>query len=260
MLRINFKVDSSMRDRIRMSNNTKAAPIMLFPNLAVKQFTLTPSAITHLQNHSLYKQHVDTEMIEQLRRGDRSTHPNPAPKTPSRVSSEVLFKSIVENPRLQEIINKINSVKEDGNMIYVGYTAQNDVNLEAFNLSPPRCSDENGNTDLLLLTDNEENPLPVLIKKKYNATAYVIYSTFSKQAATHLEWFIQQYFHSLIPDHLLNQGISPISYTYTTVDYDKSTQVHRVYVTVLEGVRDAIDEGLVNEEESINYLSKEGNI
>ena len=139
----------------------------------------------------------------------------------------------------------INSVKKDGNMIYIGFTGQNNVDDEAYQFLYRRhCSDKYGNTGLTLLTDTK-NPLTASIREKYTAKVYVIYSTFSKQAATHLELCIQQNLQSIIPGHILNRGTSTISYQHASVEYDVSSKVYRVYVTVLEGVRHAIDKGLV---------------
>ena len=251
MLRIKFKMDPSMHDRVRVSNTSKATTTTITKSMSnvlspsQKYFTLSPTAITHLQNPALYKEIVDDEMIKHLRDDDYLTHPSSYPNTPTSASSEVLFRSIINNPMHQEFINMINSVKKDGNMIYIGFTGQNNVDDEAYQfLNRKHCSDKYGNTGLTLLTDTK-NPLTTSIREKYTAKVYVIYSTFSKQAATHLELCIQQNLQSIIPGHILNRGTSTISYQHASVEYDVSSKVYRVYVTVLEGVRHAIDKGLV---------------
>ena len=84
------------------------------------------------------------------------------------------------------------------------------------------------------------------IKNNYTYTVYNVYSTLSKQAATHLELCIQQNLQSLIPGHLLNRGTDNISYQHATVDYNKtSSKVYRVYVAVFKRLRQAINRGHV---------------
>ena len=124
---------------------------MLFPNLTVERFTLSPSARNPLQNPALNKRKVDDEIIKQLLQGDGG-HPN----APSSASSEVLFKSIINNPTHQEFINKIKSVEADWNMMHIGFTGQKDVNHEAYHfLYRYICSDKNGNTGFPLLMDTK---------------------------------------------------------------------------------------------------------
>ena len=194
-------------------STTKSMSNILSPSQ--KYFTLSPTAITHLQNPALYKEIVDDEMIKQLRYDDHLTHPSSYPNTPTSASSEVMFRSIINNPMHQEFINMINSVKKDGNMIYIGFTGQNNVDDEACQFLYRRhCSDKCGNTGLTLLTDTK-NPLTASIREKYTAKVYVIYSTFSKQAATHLELCIQQILQSIIPGHILNPA-NTYYYKHTT--------------------------------------------
>ena len=87
------------------------------------------------------------------------------------------------------------------------------------------------------------------IRHNSTYTVYVLYSILSKDAATHLELCIQQQLHALIPGHLLNDGTDCFNYQHATVDYNTSSKVYRVYVTVLEGVRNIIDQGHV----TMNY-------